>query len=148
MLALDHFDVRLHQPHPPGYFLFVMAGRLSRLVFPDANSAFVFLNILFSGLAVWLVFLLSRRMFGVQHAFYSAIFMATSPLFWHHGEVALSNMADCFLVCLLALLCWKTASGGSPMGAMVGDRLGCCRRSTTEYPRVPHSVLGLFDSQG
>ncbi len=87
VLALDHFDVRLHQPHPPGYFLFVMAGRLSRLLFPDANSAFVSLNILFSCLAVWLVFLLSRRMFGVQHAFYAATFMATSPLFWHHERL-------------------------------------------------------------
>jgi hypothetical protein len=145
VLALDHFDVRLHQPHPPGYFLFVMAGRLSRLIVPDANSALVFLNIVFSGMAVWLVFLLSNRMFGVQHAFYSAIFMASSPLFWHHGEVALSNMADCFLVCLLALLCWKTIQGGAQWALLSGIVLGVAGgvRQNTLVFLIPFWVFSI-----
>ncbi len=37
----DEFNVPLHQPHPPGYFLYVMAGRLARLLFHDPNTALV-----------------------------------------------------------------------------------------------------------
>jgi hypothetical protein len=29
-LALDQYSIPVHQPHPPGYFLYVMLGRLLR----------------------------------------------------------------------------------------------------------------------
>jgi hypothetical protein len=34
-LALDDFDVARHQPHPPGYAIYVAAGKLVHLVIAD-----------------------------------------------------------------------------------------------------------------
>jgi len=107
VLGVGHYDVRIHQPHPPGYFLFVMMGRWLNNFLQDPNLSFVVLNIGFSVLAAWLVFLLAREVFGTESAFASLLLIATSPVFWFHGEVALSNAADCFFVCMLALLCWR-----------------------------------------
>src|SRR2546422_275845 len=45
-LALDHFDPAVHQPHPPGYFLYVCLGRLVRSIIPDANDALVAISVL------------------------------------------------------------------------------------------------------
>ena len=111
VLGLKHYDVRLHQPHPPGYFLFVMMGKVVNQYIQDPNLSFIALNILFSGLTVWLVFLLGREIFGARSALSSALLLATSPVFWFHGEVALSNLADCFFICLLALYCWRNLGG-------------------------------------
>src|ERR1035441_7456728 len=34
-LALKRFDPSVHQPHPPGYFLYICLGRLANLLFHD-----------------------------------------------------------------------------------------------------------------
>ena len=48
-LALDHFDMRLHQPQPPGYPLYIILGRAFNLVFHDHLAALVWLSTVFSG---------------------------------------------------------------------------------------------------
>src|SRR6476661_4332171 len=53
-LALDHFDPAVHQPHPPGYFLYVWLGRLANTIFQDANTALVAISIAASAGAVFL----------------------------------------------------------------------------------------------
>ena len=124
LLGVLRYDVRLHQPHPPGYFLFVMAGRLTNLVFEDPNRSFVALNIVFSALCVWVVFELGVELFGRESGLAAAVLLATSPTFWFHGEVALSNMLDCLLVSGLALLCWKTLQGRHRLSYVAAGVLG------------------------
>src|SRR5437667_8787637 len=57
-LALEKYDVYLHQPHPPGYFLYDMAGKLINLFFHDANWSFLLLSLMGSGLTVMAVYYL------------------------------------------------------------------------------------------
>jgi hypothetical protein len=45
-LALDRFDPTAHQPHPPGYFLYVCLARFIRLIFRDANTSLVAISII------------------------------------------------------------------------------------------------------
>jgi hypothetical protein len=80
VLGVGHYDVRIHQPHPPGYFLFVMMGRWLNYLLQDPNLSFVVLNMGFSALAAWLVFCLGREAFGVVPAFASLLLIATSPV--------------------------------------------------------------------
>jgi hypothetical protein len=124
VLGVQHFDVRLHQPHPPGYFLFVMAGRLTNLVLGDPNRSFVAMNVVFSSLCVWVVFQLGVELFGLESGLVSAVLLATSPTFWFHGEVALSNMLDCLLVSGLALLCWRILQGQHRLSYLAAAVLG------------------------
>ena len=136
VLGAEHFDVRLHQPHPPGYFLFVMAGRLTNLVLEDPNRSFVALNVVFSSLCVWVVFRLGVELFGLESGLVSAVLLATSPTFWFHGDVALSNMLDCLLVSCLALLCWRTLQGQhhlSYFAALVLGLAGGVRQNTLAF---------------
>jgi hypothetical protein len=136
VLGVLHYDVRLHQPHPPGYFLFVMVGRLANLVFEDPNRSFVVLNVLFSALCVWVFFELGVEVFGRESALASAVLLATSPTVWFHGEVALSNMLDCLLVGILAILCWKTLQGQhrvSYLSAVILGLAGGVRQNTLAF---------------
>jgi len=38
---MERFDPRVHQPHPPRYFLYICLGRLLNSILHDANLALV-----------------------------------------------------------------------------------------------------------
>jgi len=110
-LALDHFDVRIHQPQPPGYILYILLGRAFNTLLHNPNVSLVWISILFSGLTVAAIFWLARTMFGRQVGLVSASLALTSPLFWFHGEVALSYIVEGFFVTVIALCCYKQLTG-------------------------------------
>src|SRR5205809_1230104 len=79
-LALEKYDVYLHQPHPPGYFLYVMAGKLINLFFHDANSSFLALSLIGGGLTVVAVYYLGLSIFDRETGLWAAALAFTSPL--------------------------------------------------------------------
>src|SRR5438132_8957735 len=60
----DFYNVAFHQPHPPGYPLYVFLARAIDLVAHDANKALIIEGILWSTLAVGCTTILARQMFG------------------------------------------------------------------------------------
>lgn len=110
-LGLRRYDVLLHQPHPPGYFLYVMLGRLVHLVVGDANASLVWISVVASGVAAVGIFSLGRTVWGRRCGAVAALLFLTSPLFWFHGEVALSYMVEVPLVTVIALLCYRHWTG-------------------------------------
>ena len=110
-LALEHFDVTVHQPHPPGYFLYVMLGRLFNFFIRDPNTTFITISILFSALTVVVVYYLGKELFDSKCALIAALFAITSPNLWFHGELALSYAVEAFFSVFIAFLCWKIYNG-------------------------------------
>ncbi len=110
-LGLEHLDIYQHQPHPPGYFLYVMTGRLVRLLVGDANASLVWMSVLAAGLAAAANFWLGRSLWNRGAGIAAALLFLTSPLFWFHGEVALSYMVEALFVVLVALLCYRHLKG-------------------------------------
>ena len=62
-LALREFDVAKHQPHPPGYLLYVALGRLLNASLGDPTLAYVALAMLFSAATTFVVYWLARRLY-------------------------------------------------------------------------------------
>jgi hypothetical protein len=110
-LALEQYDITVHQPHPPGYFLYVMLGRLLNLFIQDANITFIVISILFSGLTVVAVYYLGKEIFDKKIGIIAAAIAMTSPNLWFHGEVALTNTIEAFFSALVALFCWRIYKG-------------------------------------
>jgi hypothetical protein len=110
-LALGKFDPSVHQPHPPGYFLYVMLGRLVNALTGDANLAFVLISIAASCGAVALIYLLTYEWFGRGPAICSALLFLFSPLAWFHGTVALTYIVECFFSALIGYLSWRLLEG-------------------------------------
>ena len=110
-LAMQRFDPRVHQPHPPGYFLYICAGRLLNVLFHDANLALVVLSILAScGVAI-VIYRMTLDWFGPTAALFAGIFFLLSPLAWFHGIVALTYIVEAFFSGLLGFLCWRINCG-------------------------------------
>src|SRR5690242_6688338 len=72
-LALQRFDPAVHQPHPPGYFLYVYLGKLSNAIFHDANTALVVISIVASCGTVATLYLLASIWFGRSAARFAGL---------------------------------------------------------------------------
>lgn len=136
-LALDHFDVRLHQPHPPGTFvIYIMLGRLVNWLLHDPNASLVWVSILASGLSAAFIFVLGQGWFGKRVGLIVAVLMLSSPLIWFHGEVALSYMLEFFWVLALVLSCFSACKGSEKalfMSALLLGLAGGIRPNTPVF---------------
>lgn len=106
-LAMERFNPAAHQPHPPGYFLYICLGRLFNLFLHDANFALVLLSLLASCGAVAVIYLLARDWFGRSAAIGSSALFVFSPLAWFYGTVALTYSLEALFSALLGYLCWR-----------------------------------------
>jgi hypothetical protein len=135
-LAIERYDITVHQPHPPGYFLYVMLGKILNLFTGDANMSFIIMSIIASGLTVFFIFLLTRELYDTTTAFWSSVLAITSPLLWFHGEVALTYIFDAFFSVFFAFLCWKILNGQyrlTLISALVLAFIGGVRQSTLVF---------------
>ncbi len=105
-LGLHEFNLAKHQPHPPGYIIFMGVAKLFHLLVGDANLALVSASVFFSGLAVGLIYLFGRRFFGEKSGIWAGVLLALNPDFWLHGEVALVYSAGAFGGILIAFVSW------------------------------------------
>ncbi len=112
-LALQRFDPAVHQPHPPGYFLYVCLGKLSNAIFHDANTALVAISILASCGTVAIIYLLASTWFGPSSARFAGLIFICSPLAWFHGTVALTYIVEACFSVVIGYLCWRVYSGSS-----------------------------------
>src|SRR5215469_11945821 len=62
-LALREFDVAKHQPHPPGYLLYVALGRLLNRWVGDPTLAYVGLAMVFSAGTTFVVYWLGTKLY-------------------------------------------------------------------------------------
>jgi len=109
-LAMHDWNVALGQPHPPGYFLYVMAGKLVSLFGVDAHSSLVWVSMVSGSALAAVMYLAGVAMFGQRAGTVAGLLALTSPLTWLHSCVALSYTLDALLVSVLVLWCWR-ASG-------------------------------------
>ncbi len=110
-LSLYHFDVAADQPQVPGYILYVMLGRLVNALVGDPQVALVGISLVSSGLAVVALYLLGRATFSRQTGLMAALFLASSPLFWFYGEVALPHSLDTLVVILVVWMLYQVVQG-------------------------------------
>ncbi len=130
-LGVRDFDVAKHQPHPPGYPVFIALGKASTAVLRAAhvNGAAP------RGLAIWsalaataalpAIFLLFRRLEGRDRvALWATVVTACAPLFWSTALRPLSDMTGFALAVAaqaLALRAFHRADASSAAGGS-GER--------------------------
>ncbi len=127
-LAIGRFDPAVHQPHPPGYFLYVCLGRLVNVLFHNPNAALVAISIAASCGAAAMIYALANEWFGAQTARFAGLLFLFSPLAWFHGTVALTYIVEAFFSALIGYLCWRIYSGSGkwvlPGGLILGLAAG------------------------
>src|SRR5579859_1266786 len=93
-LAVSTFyNVAFHQPHPPGYPLYVFFARAIDLLVHDANRSLVLEGILWSALATASTIGLGRALFGRATGLLAGALLVSTVGFWGYGEVAYPYVA-------------------------------------------------------
>ncbi|RJQ44472.1 MAG: DUF2723 domain-containing protein [Gaiellales bacterium] len=104
-LALERYSLREHQPHPPGYPLYVGLGRLLNALLDDANLSMLVISIMAGAAAVVIVYLVGRSLFGNAAGVIAGLLALFSPLAWYYSEVALTyEIGFMFVVAITWLL--------------------------------------------
>ncbi len=131
-LALHEFDIAKHQPHPPGYLLYVALGRLLNASLGDPTLAYVALAMLFSAGTTFVLYSLARRLYDRPTALIAASLLAVSPLFWFYGSVGLTYAGEAFAASVVAWFAYGALTGHVPSlywGALAVGLTGGMRQS-------------------
>src|ERR1022692_1808718 len=118
-LAINEYDIRLSQPHAPGYFLYVMLGRLVNCVVGDPHASLVWVSVVFGSLLPVIMYFLGTAMFGRWAGAMAGLLALTSPQTWFHSCVALTYIVDSFLACAVVLALWWAMGRGGGWGGAV-----------------------------
>jgi len=109
--AMRELNMAKEQPQPPGYIMYVWFCRLVDLLFSDAQTTMVWISIVASALAVVALFYLGRSMFDRWIGLIASLLLATSPLFWFYGEIALPHILDTLLAIVSVWWLYETMQG-------------------------------------
>jgi hypothetical protein len=144
-LAIRHFDVAQHQPHPPGYPLFVATAKSVHLLVGDEARALGMVSVAAGAFAVPVLLLLYRRIDPREGEGWlpvaAMLLTVTAPLYWFTAARPLSDMAGLAAATAVQTLTLSaTASGGIGIAAaLAGIAVGV--RSQIAWLTVP--LLGL-----
>ena len=122
-LGVRDFDVARHQPHPPGYPVFIALGKASTAVLQATGAdraavrALALLSVVAGAALVPLLFVLFRQLSGDAHLSWWAMAVAVcSPLFWFTALRPLSDTTGlAFAVAAQAMLLRAVAPEAASM---------------------------------
>lgn len=108
-MGVRSFDIWQHQPHPPGYPLFIFLGWLLTKVFHTGTESSLYLVSAFGGglfIAAW--FSIIRVQFSERLAWWVAISLLITPIVWMTATKALTDSLAAGLMSaeLLAGICF------------------------------------------
>ena len=144
--ALHKFDVTIHSPHPPGYPVFVMLGRLGYALLGDEHRAYAALSLVFGMSLGASLFYLCREIFGDSMvAAMAALIGSFVPNVWVHGSASRSDGPGLVLgtICLVLILRGvRSTSALVAAGALFGFSAGV--RSTVVLAVGPAFAVVLI----
>ncbi|MCJ7823384.1 MAG: glycosyltransferase family 39 protein, partial [Anaerolineales bacterium] len=122
--ALEEFDVSKAQPHIPGYIIYVIFMRGVNIFFGDPQASMVGVSILASALAIVQLYRVGKMMFGRRTGIWAALFLASSPLYWFYGEIALPHALDALLILISIELLFQIDKGDAQIVIFTAIWLG------------------------
>jgi hypothetical protein len=110
--AVGHFDVTHGRPQPPGYWLYVVAGRLVHTVTGvGVIHSLVLVAALASAVAAGLTVAAGRDLGGPWVGLAAGLAVATCPFAWFSGSIVATYSFDLVACPLLIILAWRARPG-------------------------------------
>ena len=109
--SLSHFSMANHTPPPPGYFLYVMSGKLLNIFFNDSQFSLVLISVIYSAVIPVMLYFLGKDLFGRSAGLISALLFLSSPVLWYKGITIYGYLNSGFFILLTAYFCFKVMKG-------------------------------------
>jgi hypothetical protein len=143
-LGIHDFDPTRHQPHPPGYPVFIGLAKAARAIVDGDAQALALLGALFGALAVFPLIRVYEDLGSLEGqseptrtliALLAVLLCVTSPLYWFNAARPMSDIAG---------LCFTLAAQAALVGAFVRQRLNPARTPEALADSGRMIVLGAF----
>jgi len=105
--AVVRFDVAHGRPQPPGYFLYVVAGRLVHATGTGVVHSLVLVTAVASAAAAGLTVVAGRDLGGRWVGLAAGLLVASSPFAWFDGSIVATYSFDLLIAPLLIILAWR-----------------------------------------
>jgi hypothetical protein len=110
--GMDKLDIRLSQPQPPGYPLFIAQMHVMRwLRFIRPESNLIALSILGSALSLLALVWCGDRMFGGRTGLHGALLLLFHPSFWYAGLSSALRIQLALISAAVAGCAWQAWKG-------------------------------------
>jgi hypothetical protein len=110
--AVDEFDIQKSQPQPPGYLLFVLEQRLSRLIgFKNPRSNLLWLAMAGAFASLLAMRWCGRTILGSQAGGYALWLLLFHPTFWYTTLTSALRVQLALISAVVAGACWKAWQG-------------------------------------
>ncbi|HSP13239.1 MAG TPA: hypothetical protein VLV78_00645 [Thermoanaerobaculia bacterium] len=120
-LALRHYDVALHHPHPPGFPLFIAAAKILQAAGLSDFRSLQMLNLIAGLFLVPAMFFFCRELgLRFRTSLIAALFLAFFPNVWFFGETAFSDVPS---IVLVAFACGLLLRGRRSDVAYIGGAI-------------------------
>lgn len=103
-LALNNYSIVLHQPHAPGYPLYILLVKFLNIFINNPALSLTYLSTFLGSIIIIPIYLLSKKMFNSTVAFFASLFFMAAPVSWTLSEVALTNIPGQFFLILIIYL--------------------------------------------
>jgi 4-amino-4-deoxy-L-arabinose transferase-like glycosyltransferase len=125
-LGAECFDVARHQPHPPGYPLWIALLKLTSFFEPDLNLAQILLAQAFTAAAGVAVFHLGRRLSGPLTGACAALFLLAAPSVLQGALTATTYPVDLFSSALLGWFAVRLYEGEERLAPWAAASAALC----------------------
>jgi hypothetical protein len=146
-LGVRHFDVARHQPHPPGYPVYIAAAKLAHAVEPDETKVLGLVSNVAGALGVWSLIVLFTRIdvtWPRPWAVLAAVVAATCPLYWLTAARPLSDVPGLAAAVAIQALLLAVSSGAGIVAASFVTAVAIGIRSQIAWLTVPLLVLAIL----
>ncbi len=131
------FDVAHHQPHPPGYPLFIVAAKAMHAVVTPEWKALGAVSVVTAALGIVAIFALFRQLIDSPAALVAAFLAATTPLYWFTAARPLSDSSGLAAALAIQALILAANSSRALAIAAFAAGLGTGIRSQVMWLTVP-----------
>ena len=157
-LGLRHYDVAQHQPHPPGYPVYIALGRTAKAVLdavapslgsPRAESlSLAIWSPIAGAVALIAAYLIFSAVSASSMALWATALLAASPLFWLAGSRPMSDMPGLALALVAQALFLRGAADRRAIviGAVIAG-IAAGVRVQTACLTVPLFAFALFSQR-
>lgn len=116
------WDIADQRPHSPGYPWFVVAFRfIAQAASVDEHQAMLIFNAIMAALALWLVWLASKRLFAGSGKLIPPLLFATNPVVLYYSAISEIYIYDAALVmALLIAVLWAKDNMFLPIMFVIG----------------------------
>ncbi len=147
-LGVGHFDVAHHQPHPPGYPLYIALGKVAHRLIESEARALGSLGVVGGALAVFGLMAFFRALDADDRrtrtwSIAATLVATTAPLYWVTAARPLSDVPGLAAALAVQALTLSATSGAGVIAASGLSAFAAGIRSQVAWLTVPLLVLAI-----